>query len=150
MNTEDSTLTAICNSHLFKSLDDDGRHELLNTATTVSFASQQIVVREGDPGEALFVIKSGTVEVKTNVSGNEVVLARLNRGACFGEVALLTGRPRTATVVAVDDVTLLCFYRHAIEKLLEDHPKVKKLLQVVLEGRAQDTIDKITRTPTSG
>lgn len=147
MTTEDSTLAAICDSHLFKSLDDDGRRQLLDTATTVGFEAEQVIVREGDPGEALYIIKSGTVKVTTTRADQDVPLARLGRGACFGEVALLSGRPRTATVVAAEDCTLLCFHRHAIEAVLNAYPKVRKLLETVVRGRARDTIEKITRPP---
>jgi CRP-like cAMP-binding protein len=147
MTTENSTLTAICDSHLFKSLDDDGRRQLLDTATTVGFEADQVIVREGDPGEALYIIKSGTVTVNTTRDDQDVPLARLARGACFGEVALLSGRPRTATVVAAEDCTLLCFHRQAIEAVLNAYPKVRKLLETVVRGRARDTIEKITRPP---
>jgi len=147
--TEDSTLAAITNSHLFKSLDEQGRKRLLDTATTVSFDTGQVVVREGDPGEALYIIKSGAVQVATTRDAQQVPLARLGRGACFGEVALLSGAPRTATVVAVEHATLLCFHRQAIEDLLNTYPKVRKLLESVVQGRARDTIEKITRPPST-
>lgn len=143
--TEDSTLAAICDSHLFKSLDDEGRHRLLETSTGVTFEAGQVIVREGDPGEALYIIKEGSVQVKTSSQDQEVPLARLSRGACFGEVALLSGRPRTATVVAEEHCTLLCFHRQSIEDVLNTYPKVRKLLESVVQGRARDTIEKISR-----
>ena len=143
--TEDSTLAAISDSHLFKSLDDEGRHRLLETSTGVAFEAGQVIVREGDPGEALYIIKEGTVEVKTSSQDQEVSLARLSRGACLGEVALLSGRPRTATVVAEEHCTLLCLHRQSIEDVLNTYPKVRKLLESVVKGRARDTIEKITR-----
>ena len=145
--SEDSGLEAITGSHLFKSLDEEGRQRLMQGATSVSFDAGQIVVREGDPGEALYLLRRGSVEVYTTREGEKLVLATLGPGACFGEVALLSGRPRTATVVAQEPCTLLCFYRNQIEEILVSYPKVRKLLETVVVGRAKDTIEKITRPP---
>ena len=147
MTTENSTLAAIADSHLFKSLDDEGRQRLLDTATTVNFEDGQVIVREGDPGEALYIIKHGSVSVTTTRQEEQLPLARLGRGACFGEVALLSGRPRTATVTAAESSSLLCFNRQDIENLLTLYPKVRRLLETIVQGRAQATIEKITRPP---
>lgn len=145
--TEDSGLEVITGSHLFKSLDEEGRERLMKGAARVSFDAGKIVVREGDPGEALYLLRKGEVEVFTLRDGERIHLATLGPGACFGEVALLSGRPRTATVVAKEDCTLLCFYRNQIEEILVAYPKVRKLLESMVLGRAKDTIEKITRPP---
>jgi CRP-like cAMP-binding protein len=145
--TEDSGLEVITGSHLFKSLDEEGRARLMKGATSVTFDTGQVVVREGDPGEALYLIRQGVVDVHTMREGQRFHLATLGPGACFGEVALLSGRPRTATVVAKEPCTLLCFYRSQIDEILVAYPKVRKLLESVVMGRAKDTIEKITRPP---
>ncbi len=144
----DSGLETISGSHLFKSLDQEGRARLFAGATTVTFELGQVVVREGDPGEALYLIRKGQVEVSTIREGKRIELARLGPGACFGEVALLSGRPRTATVVALEPCTMLCFPKQQIEEILDAYPKVRKLLESIVLGRARDTIEKITRPPT--
>jgi CRP/FNR family transcriptional regulator, cyclic AMP receptor protein len=145
MREEKSGLQAITGSHLFKSLDDDGRTRLLDGASRVTFDAGQVVVREGDPGEALYLIRRGQVRVSTTCEGETVPLAILGPGACFGEVALLSGRPRTANVIATEPCTMLCFPRQLIEDILTAYPKVRKLLETVVLGRARDTIEKITR-----
>ncbi|MFH1131801.1 MAG: cyclic nucleotide-binding domain-containing protein [Pseudomonadota bacterium] len=146
MVTENSTLAQISNSHLFKSLEEAGREKLLQGSKSASFEKGQVVVREGDPGGILYLVKSGTVGVHTTRKGASVHLATLGRGACFGEVALLSNRPRTATVIANEDCTLLCFDKNLIEEVLDAYPKVRKLLETVLLGRAQDTIEKLSRS----
>jgi CRP-like cAMP-binding protein len=143
----DSGLETISGSHLFKSLDEEGRKRLFDGATAVVFELNQVVVREGDPGEALYLIRKGQVEVSTIREGKQIPLARLGPGACFGEVALLSGRPRTATVVALEPCTMLCFPKQQIEEILDAYPRVRKLLESVVLGRARDTIEKITRPP---
>ncbi len=142
---EDSNLKLIHGSHLFKSLDEEGRMRLMEGACRVSFDAEQVVVREGDPGEALYLIKKGKVRVFTSREGEDIELALLGPGACFGEVALLSGRARTATVVALEPCTMLCFYKHQIDNILTAYPKVRKLLESMVLGRAKDTITKITR-----
>lgn len=139
-----TNLRAVGGSHLFKSLDDDGLTRLLKGATSVAYRSGQLVVREGDPGEALYLIREGQVRVTTTPDEQEIELAILGPGACFGEVALLTGRPRTATVVTTQSCTMLCFHKAQIDEILQAYPRVRKLLQSVIVGRARSTIDKIT------
>ncbi len=118
---------------------------LLDNASKVMFEKDQVVVREGDPGEALYLIRRGQVRVFTTREGEEIPLAILGPGACFGEVALLSGRPRTATVVATEPCSMLCFPKALIDEILTAYPKVRKLLETVVLGRAKDTIEKITR-----
>jgi CRP-like cAMP-binding protein len=144
---EDSGLATVTGSHLFKSLDEEGRARLLEGASKVSFSQGQVIVREADPGEALYLIKQGTVNVHTTREGQQIQLATLGPGACFGEVALLSGRPRTATVVSAESCMLLCFHKAQIDETLIEYPKVRKLLESIVLGRAKDTIDKITRPP---
>jgi CRP-like cAMP-binding protein len=145
MSTENASLAAIATSHLFKSLDPEARQQLLEESTAARFTDGQIIVREGDQGEALYIVKEGSVRVTTMRNGQQLELATLSRGACIGEVSLLSGRPRTATVVAVGDCTLLRFSGQAIEAVLAGHPRIRKLLESIVYGRARDTIEKITR-----
>ena len=80
----------------------------------LEFAPQQILVEEGGPGDAMFFITSGAVEVrkKDPNSGIDFLLSELKAGSCFGEMALLKGKPRVASVVAVEPTT--CFGAGAI------------------------------------
>ena len=130
---------------LFSSLDRDVLSGLLKEVPLVSFEANKLVLREGDPGEAMFVIKSGMVRVYTAREDREVELAVLGPGACFGEVATLTGRPRTASVVTMEACELYRFSKRQLDEVVKAYPKVKKRLESLVIGRAKDTIDKITR-----
>lgn len=118
---------------------------MLEGARILHFEPESVIVREGDPGDALYVVQEGRVRVQTMREGTCVFLAALSAGACIGEVALLCGRPRTATVVAEERCTLLCFPRQQIEDVLSMYPKVRKLLEAMVLGRAKDTIEKLDR-----
>ena len=65
------------------------------------------------------------------------------RGACVGEVSVLTGGPRTATVTAITDVTVATFARHRIQRILDANPRVRAVLEQLVEGRAKDTVGKL-------
>ena len=71
------------------------------------YADGEIIVREGDTGREMYVIRSGRVEVTKSLGGRNVVLATLERGSFFGEMSLLESLPRSATVRAKGDAELL-------------------------------------------
>lgn len=130
-------------SHLFKSLDDEGRERVLRSGYAKTFAAGEEIVREGDEGSTLYLVLSGSVHVTTEAPSGTIHLAELGRGACLGEVSVLTGNPRTATVKALTDVDVAAFERHRIERVLSDYPRVRQLLESLVESRARDTIEKI-------
>ncbi|UJR86524.1 Hypothetical protein I5071_86190 [Sandaracinus amylolyticus] len=133
----------VLRSHLFKSLDDAGRQHLLASGFVMRFDDGDVILREGDPGDTMYVVMEGTVRVETRTPTGTLQLAELGRGACVGEVSVLSGGPRTATVTAITPVTAVTFARHRIERLLAEHPKVRALLATLVEARARDTIEKI-------
>lgn len=77
------------------------------TGTVERFSDGDIIVREGDLGREMYVIRRGRVEVTRLHDGRNVVLATLERGSFFGEMSLLEGEPRSATVRAKGDTELL-------------------------------------------
>jgi CRP-like cAMP-binding protein len=91
----------------------------------------------------MYLLMEGTVRVETRAPSGTVGLAELGRGACVGEVSVLTGAPRTATVTALTPVTAVTFARHRIHRLLDENPKVRAILETMVEGRARDTVEKI-------
>jgi CRP-like cAMP-binding protein len=90
---------------LFAALDTHALAALARAARTVTYASGEVIVRQGQPGSSMFVIVRGGAVVILEPGGQEI--ARLGDDAFFGEMSLLTGAPRTATVRTVDDSDLL-------------------------------------------
>lgn len=134
----------VLRSHLFKSLDDAGREHLLESGFVMRFDAGDMILREGDRGETMYLVMEGTVRVETtSATSNALQLADLGRGACVGEVSVLTGSPRTATVTALTPVTAVTFARHRILRVLDENPKVRAILEALVEGRARDTVEKI-------
>ena len=107
-----------------------------------TFSRAEVIVREGEAGRSLFLIENGTVEVHTtDPAGRRVVLAELGPGDFFGEVAVLTGRPRTATILAKEPVTVIEITREDLERVVRDHPEVKTVLERFYQQRAHATVE---------
>jgi anion transporter len=94
-----------------------------------------LVVAEGDPGDCLYIIVSGLAQVFRGVGDEERALAILRAGECFGEMALLRGEPRSASVRAHSNLVLLKLSRENFDDLLRKHPYLGMYLAEVLAGR---------------
>jgi small-conductance mechanosensitive channel len=107
---------------MFSGLSDEERTELLKGARTVVHAAGEVVVQQGAEGGSLFVIRKGDVSV--TLGGAEGRVAHLHAGDVFGEMSLLTGEPRNATVVAETDCELLEIDAVGFRRLVLANPTV--------------------------
>lgn len=116
---------------LFENLDDETLLKISNLGKKRSFARDSVVLMEHETGHALFVIVSGKVKVsRESDDGREVILTYLNPNDFFGEMALIDGLARSATVTAIEDTELFIIERTDFLDLLYDHPEVSiSLLQ---------------------
>ncbi|MGB0680270.1 MAG: cyclic nucleotide-binding domain-containing protein, partial [Polyangiales bacterium] len=134
----------VAQSALFKSLDGAERSALLTRGAVANFAPGQTLIQEGENGDTMYLLLSGNVRVHASAdTGHDVSLAELGRAACIGEVSVLTGSARTATVEALTEVDAVVFQRSDVLALAEEHAAVRALLQALVEGRARDTVEKI-------
>ena len=92
---------------LFKDLDKKHRNQIAKTVFARTFGPGETIVREGEPGVGVFMIRSGKVEVIKESGDEPEVVNTLGAGDVFGEIALLTDLPRTATVRATEQTELL-------------------------------------------
>ena len=99
------------------------------------FDAGQAIVRQGDPAHSLLVLARGEVEVR--IDGQTV--SRLQRGAVFGELALLASEPRTATVEAIGDVMLLELEQDVFFAIMETEPELIRGLARMLIARSRKT-----------
>jgi CRP-like cAMP-binding protein len=100
------------------------------------FGAGEAIVTEGRPGESFFVVVSGRVSIRGGKPEREVAV--LGRGQTFGEMSLLTGEPRVATVVALEDVTLLELGREVFATHFAAHPeRARQIAAVVAQRRAE-------------
>jgi len=129
-------------SRFFVEFPPGGLEQLLYAAAVRSFDPPEVIVKEGDPGTSFFLIEDGEVEVHTqDPSGKPLVLAQLGAGEFFGEVSVLTGKPRTATIVARTPVTLIEISSKDLDRIARQFPEVRTVLQRFYERRAQATVE---------
>lgn len=113
---------SIAATPVFASLPDDGHRALAMAADEQVFADGEIIVREGDPGGSMFLVCRGRVAVTIGPDRREV--ATTEAGDYFGEMSLMTGEPRTATVVARGDCTVLEIGAEAFGAYVKSRPDV--------------------------
>jgi NADH dehydrogenase len=100
------------------------------------FEAQEIIFRQGDRGDRLYIIVDGEVEVVKEAQGNvEDILARLGPGECFGEMALVSDSPRMATARSATAVNLLTVDRPGFHALFSHYPPLRQFFQQVINER---------------
>lgn len=101
------------------------------------FAPGEIVIRAGDAGSSMFVVHNGRVQVEISENGKPRAVAVLNEGDFFGEMALFTGEPRAANVVALEETEVLEIGHAAMKHLFDTNPDlVESLSWTISERRA--------------
>ncbi len=109
---------------------------LSHTCGRLEFGRGERIVHQGDPGDAMYIVLEGTAIVTiqdTNEAEREV--ARLSRGEFFGEMALLTGEPRSASVTAVDDLVVLVVKKSSLQSILARRPGLAQEMAEIVESR---------------
>ncbi|HZP86808.1 MAG TPA: SulP family inorganic anion transporter [Burkholderiales bacterium] len=108
-----------------------------------TFAAQEVLFRENDPGDRLYLIARGAVEISINAGMHRVRIVTMAAGSLFGEAALLDGRPRSATAQAVEETVVWELTREALDEIGRERPHVAMLLMRnlarVLAARMRDT-----------
>ncbi|MCA2986508.1 Crp/Fnr family transcriptional regulator [Gemmatimonas sp.] len=121
---------------LFRELDRAAVRGFAEYTRERKFSKGAMIVAEGDPGDALFVVRSGEVKVVlAGEDGRDVILNVLNVGDHFGELALIDGRPRSAHVIATQASSLLTLSRADFRRQVEQSPQVAWGLMVELSRR---------------
>jgi small-conductance mechanosensitive channel/CRP-like cAMP-binding protein len=120
---------------LFAPLSDGDRAALIAASSERLYGAGEAIVRQGQPGDSMFVICRGEVRVTLEPTGQEV--ARVGAGGYFGEMSLLTGEPRTATVSALDDSVVLEITADTFRRLAMVHPAVIEQISLEVAARRE-------------
>src|SRR5436853_2161768 len=133
------------NVKLFAELSPDSLAKLGTCLKTAEFPPAEVIVREGAPGVSMYVIKSGLVEVrkKDPSTGIDFLVAQLSEGAAVGEMSLLTGKPRSATVTTVQPTVVFTLTRADFRNLLTQHPEISLGLARILAERLEDATKQV-------
>ncbi len=128
-------------SPLFEVLADEERAALVAEMEVETHDEGSVVITEGDPGTSMYLIASGGVKVYTRGTGGTVYLANLGEGDFFGEVSVLTGKPRTATITAAQRTELLRLDKEKLDNALAKYPGIRKVLDAFYKKRANHTVE---------
>ncbi|MDQ6974006.1 MAG: Crp/Fnr family transcriptional regulator [Mariprofundaceae bacterium] len=131
------------NVYLFSELDDSELNAITALATTHHYSKHNVIVQEGERGEALYIILEGSVKISTySPDGREVILSLLEAGSFFGEMSLLDKQPRSANVTSLEATTVVQIRRKSFEQLLLKMPSItiKLLTEVVRRLRRTSLI----------
>jgi small-conductance mechanosensitive channel/CRP-like cAMP-binding protein len=110
---------------------------LAQAAVKHVFAPGEMVIRAGDPGSSMFVVHNGRVRVQVNENGRPRTVATLGEGDFFGEMALFTGEPRTANVVALEETEVLEIGHAAMKQVFDTNPDLVESLSFIIAERRQ-------------
>jgi CRP-like cAMP-binding protein len=129
---------------LFDDLAPGAFMELVNKLAYKRFGAGEQILREGDLGRSFFIIVEGKIRIWKNVDGKEMTLAHLEEGAFFGEMALLSGAPRTASVSAVVETELLEVTDTVLRELAQTYPAVVRSLKGFYRQRLLNNVVAIS------
>ncbi len=107
------------------------------------FQNNEVIIQENDIDEHLYLIKSGSVKVTKSLKNQEIELAHLDTGSFFGEMALIDDRPRTATVIAMEETVLKVFHRDNFLSLMQTDQDIAVKFLSGIFSRLRDANSKI-------
>jgi tetratricopeptide (TPR) repeat protein len=128
---------------LFSPLPREEAQRLFGNITPQLYPAGRTIIEEGDSGDSIYIIQSGQAKVVTHIIGKEIELAILSPGDVFGEVAFLTGRPRTASVIALYDVEVREIDKFLLQEIIEAYPETVRKIYDFYQCRVQDTVQKV-------
>jgi CRP/FNR family transcriptional regulator, cyclic AMP receptor protein len=125
-----SRLALLRNVSLFAQLSDEKLRPVAQVAESRHWEAGEAICRQGEAGTALYIVREGRMEVRVAKSGEleagdlGAAVATLEKGQIFGEVALLDGSPRSASVIALEDAETLQISDGALDELLDIYPEI--------------------------
>ncbi len=129
---------------LFSDLTEEEIQLVMQSGHRRTFPSKNIVFQEGDPGEHLLIILSGTVKILlTGKDGKEFILSVLGKGEFFGEMAILEAAPRCATVKTVEPCEFFMLGQKELNQLLIQHPGIALKFLKNISRRLRKTTEQV-------
>jgi CRP/FNR family transcriptional regulator len=142
----EATVELLRRVSLFSELSPEELEKVARVAVPRSYAAGSVILREGDPGDTCYILRSGTARVvRQHADGRAITLTNLGPGEIFGELAMFDGEVRSATVEAVDDVRAIAILAGDLKQLLGAHPEIAVKLLGALAERLRETNARISR-----
>ncbi len=129
---------------LFSDLSDGDLADIERIVKKKKFGKNEIILYQFDPGDSLYIVSKGKVKVVLySKDGKEVLLSNLGPGEFFGEMSLLDGLPRSASVVAIEDSEAIILNRRDFLELIRNHPEIALKILTELSKRLRSADQKI-------
>ena len=133
----------------FKEVESEDLETLAEVVDIVKLDSHEILFHAGEPGDALYIVKSGEIELYVkDTTGQKIVLSIAQTGELFGELAMIDRKPRTATSLALVETELFSFNREALVSLFQKQPESALSLLAAMSGKLRKA-DELIRTRVS-
>ena len=130
--------------HIFNSLSEEEIHTLAAVVRKRTFRQGEVIFHRDDPGQVLYVIKEGKVKISLiSPDGQEISLVVFGKSECFGELALLDGRPRSADAIALQRVECLSLQRSDFHNAIMKYPQIAIRVMEVLCERLRRTDQQV-------
>ena len=132
-----------------RGLNDDELKLLVPTVAVRKFGAGEMLIREGEQGDSMFIVRSGKAEVFAHTADGQTRHLRIyNRGDFTGEMALMTGEPRTASVRAITDVEVIEMDREGFIRLFKEHPDAAAGIGDIITARNRERLEKLASDDT--
>lgn len=124
---------ALMDSDVFGALEEDEIEKLVAYGRTVHYSAGRTIFQKGDPGDSLMIVVDGRVKISTvSAEGKEAVLNFIEPCQCFGEIAILDGKPRSADATTVMPTELFVLRRGEVMAFIERHPDIALRIMGIL------------------
>ena len=134
----------LAESDLFGALYDEELDQLIEFGNTATYPAGQLIVQRGDPGDSLMIVLSGRVKISNvSIDGKEAVLNFIEPGHCFGEIAMLDGKDRSADATSLQPTELFVLRKKAMLAFIERHPDVAWRMIGVLCAKLRRTTEMV-------
>jgi CRP/FNR family transcriptional regulator, cyclic AMP receptor protein len=144
--SQDSTTALLSRVPLFADLSEAELARVAQVAIHRHFPAGSIILREGDPGDTCYVMRSGRARIThEHPDGRALTLTNVGTGEIFGELAMFGGDQRSATVEAIDDVEAAAILADDLKRLLKEHPEISVKLLEGLAQKLRDSNERIAR-----
>ncbi|MCB2054351.1 MAG: Crp/Fnr family transcriptional regulator [Geminicoccaceae bacterium] len=135
---------SLADSDVFGALYDEELDELIRFGGTATYPTGKTVFQRGDPGDSLMIVLSGRVKISNlSIDGKEAVLNFIEPGQCFGEVAMLDGKMRSADATSLQPTELFLLKKNEMLSFIESHPDVAWRIIGVLCAKLRRTTEMV-------
>lgn len=129
---------------LFSSLKDEELNAIARVSVVKNCPKDSLILIEDDEGDALFIIRAGKVKVTSfSVTGKEIIFSILGAGDFFGDMSLLDGKPRSASVISMEESSVYILRRVDFHRIIEKHPNIALKLLKELTSRLRKADERI-------